>query len=150
MSPFHIRIKEMGDLAIGQFNYGTGDIRLNGTLFFCESGYKNISYLICICSGVVWQRSVLRLANALYPKLVPVFFSQVELTNLLKQAKGIFHDANFRVVGHSRKQSLKMGSRRKYESSRTRTEKPLEAVFNEAVEQGLLVFVCQFRDSAAS
>src|SRR5258708_28920176 len=133
-SPFPLRVREVGDFSIGQFNYGSGDLRLQGTLFFCPSPHQHISYLISVCSGVVWHRSFLRLVTALYPKLVPVFFSQQELFNLLKQTKSIFPQSELRITGHSRKKRLTVG-RRKYESSRTRTEKPLEAVFAEADEQ---------------
>ncbi len=134
-SPFPLRIREVQDFSIGQFSYDSGDVRLQGTLFFCPSPHKNISYLISVCSGIVWHRSILRLVGSLYPNLVPVFFSQQELFGLLKLTRGIFPHSELRIIGHSRKQRLRIGSRRKYESSRTRTEKTLEAVFAEAEEQ---------------
>jgi len=74
--------------------------------------------------------------KALYPKLVPVFLTQGELFGLLKDTKAAIPDSDFRIIGHSRKQSLRIGRRRKYESSRTRTDKSLEDVFSEAEEQG--------------
>jgi hypothetical protein len=134
-SPFPFRVRENGDLSVGQFDYESGDIRLHGSLFFCPSPRKNIYYLISVCSSVVWRRSILRLVNSLYPKLVPVFFSQQELFELLKLTKGTFAHSQLTIIGHSRKQRLRIGSRRKYETSRTRTEKPLDAVFAEANEQ---------------
>jgi hypothetical protein len=133
-SPFPFRVREIGDLSVGRFNYELGDIRLQGSLFFCPSPRKNISYLISVCSAVVWHRSILRLVNSLYPKLMPVFFSQQELFGLLKLTKSIFPRSELTIIGHSRKQRLRIGSRRKYETSRTRTEKTLEAVFAEADE----------------
>jgi hypothetical protein len=134
-SPFPLRVQRVGDFGVGQFNYSSGDLRLAGTLFFCSTPQPNINYIISVCSGTVWHRSILRLVKALYPKLVPVFFSQQELFGLVKQGKAIFSDSELRIIGHSRKQRLKLGRRRKYESSRTRTEKTLEAVFKEAEEQ---------------
>jgi hypothetical protein len=134
-SPFPLRVREIGDLNIGQFNYESGDIRLHGSMFFCSSPHKSISYLISVCSAIVWHRSILRFVNSLYSKLVPVFFSQHELFGLLKATRGIFPHSELTIIGHSRKQRLRIGSRRKYESSRTRTEKPLEGVFAEADEQ---------------
>ncbi len=134
-SPFPFRVRETSEFSVGQFDYESGDIRLHGSLFFCPSPYKNISYLISVCSAVVWHRSILRLVNSLYPKLVPVFFSQEELFELLKLTKRTFPHSELTIIGHSRKQRLRIGSRRKYETSRTRTEKPLEAVFAEADEQ---------------
>jgi hypothetical protein len=134
-APFPLRIQRINDFSVGQFNYGAGELRLHGTVFFCTSPHRHISYLISVCSGKVWHRSIVRLVHSLYPKLVPVFLSQQELLSLLRDARSIFPDSEFRVVGHTKKQPLKMGSRRKYESSRTRTEKPLEAVFTEAAEQ---------------
>jgi len=134
-SPFPLRIRDMNDFSVGEFSYSAGELRLNGAVFFCPTPRTAITYLISVCSGIVWQRSVLRLAHSLYPKLVPVFFSQRELLNLLKQAKRILPDSELRIIGHTRKKRLKAGSRRKYESSRTRTEKPLEVVFTETEEQ---------------
>lgn len=134
-SPFPVRVRAIGDYGVGQFNYSAGDLRLHGTVFFCRSPQAHITYLISICSGTVWHRSILRLIHSLYPKLVPVFFSQEELLDLLKRAKENFPETDLRIVGHTRKKRLKAGSRRKYESSRTRTEKSLEAVFAETEQQ---------------
>lgn len=77
----------------------------------------------------------MRLARSLYPGVVPIFFSQEEMAGLLRGAKRILPNARLRITGHSRKKRLKTGTRRKYESSRTRTERTLEAVFKEAEEQ---------------
>jgi hypothetical protein len=134
-SPFPLRIRQIGDFAVGQFNYVSGDLRLAGTVFFCSTAHKTINYIITVCSGAVWHRSVLRLVKALYPKLVPVFLTQGELFGLLNETKASMPDADFRIIGHSRRQSLRIGRRRKYESSRTRTDKTLEAVFSESEEQ---------------
>lgn len=139
-SPFPIRIHQMSGFSMGEFNYNAGDVRLQGVVFFCASPFERVSYVISICSSTVWQRSILRLAHSLYPQLIPVFFSQQELMTLLKQAKQLLPDAELRIVGHSRRKRLKGGSRRKYESSRTFTEKSLETVFTEAEEQN-----CWFR-----
>jgi hypothetical protein len=135
-SPFPLRVRRIGDFAVGQFNYTSGDLRLAGTMFFCSTAHKNIHYIICICSGTVWHRSILRFVKALYPKLVPVFLTQKELFGLLNDTKATIPDSEFRIVGHSRKQSLRLGRKRKYESSRTRTDKSLEDVFDEARDQG--------------
>ena len=134
-SPFPIRIHEAHGFAVGEFGYNAGDVRLQGTIFICGSSFHRVSYIITICSSTVWQRSILRLAHSLYPKLISVFFSQEELLTLLKQAKKLLPDAEIRIIGHSRRKRLRSGSHRKYESSRTFTEKPLEAVFTEADEQ---------------
>jgi hypothetical protein len=134
-SPFPIRVQEMGGFSVGEFSYNAGDLRLQGTIFFCASPCQRVSYLISICSSTVWQRSILRLAHSLYPKLIPVFFGQQELLDLLKQAKKLLPDAELNIVGHSQRKRLKKNGRRKFESSRTFTEKPLEVVFAESEEQ---------------
>lgn len=134
-SPFPIRMQEMNGFSAGEFAYHAGDLRLQGTIFICASQLHRVFYLISVCSSTVWQRSVLRLAHSLYPKLISVFFSQDELLKLLKDAKKLLPDATVSIVGHSRRQRLKTRGRRKYESSRTYTQKSLEAVFAEADEQ---------------
>jgi hypothetical protein len=134
-SPFPIRMREMNGFSAGEFAYNAGDVRLQGAVFICASRCQRVSYLISVCSSTVWQRSILRLAHSLYPKLISVFFSQAELLTLLKEAKKLLPDATVSIVGHSRRQRLKSRGRRKYESSRTFTEKSLEAVFAEAEEQ---------------
>lgn len=134
-SPFPIRIHERGDFSVGAFDYQAGGLRFKGDVFFCGTRFERISYLVSVCSGIVWERSIMRLARSLYPSLVPVFFSQQEMLDLLQQAKQIFPATRLRIVGHTRKKRLKTGTRRKYETSRTRTEKSLETVFEEAEEQ---------------
>jgi hypothetical protein len=134
-TPFPLRVTRIGDFAIGQFNYTSGDLRLAGTMFFCSTTHKTINYIISVCSGTVWHRSILRFVKALYPKLVPVFLTQGELLGLLNETKATIPETDFRIVGHSRKQSLRVSRRRLYETSRTRTDKTLEAVFAEADEQ---------------
>lgn len=134
-APFPMRIREMADYSVGVFDYQAGQLRLNGEVYFCRAGLDKITYIISVCSGTVWERSIARLLRSLYPAVAPVFLSQKELVSLLQSAKAIFPDARLRIIGHSRKKRLKTGTRRKFESSRTRTEKPLELVFKEAEEQ---------------
>lgn len=134
-SPFPLRLQEKRDFQVGSFNYQAGELRLKGDVFFCSTGFAPISYLIFIGSKTAWDRSVMRLARSLYPALVPIFFSQEEILGLLRRAASIFPGERLRVIGHTRRKRLKTGTRRKYESSRTRTEKSLELVFKEAEEQ---------------
>lgn len=134
-SPFPLRIRNLADFSVAQFNYASADTRLQGTVFFCPSSHPHITFVISICSSAVWNRSIRRLVTSMYPKLVPIFLTQSELFGLLRQTRAAFDGAEFLVIGHSRKQSLKTGSRRPFESSRTRTEKTLETVFAEATEQ---------------
>jgi len=107
-APFPLRVRRIEDFAVGQFNYSSGDLRLAGTVFFCSTTHKPINHIISICSGAVWHRSILRLVKALDPKLVPVCLTQGELFSLLKETKATIPDADFRVIGHSRKQSLRI------------------------------------------
>jgi hypothetical protein len=133
--PFRLAVQRKVDFLQGSFDYGAGELRLSGEIFFCHAGFERISYVISVCSRTVWERAAVRLARALYPALIPVYFSQGEMLGLLEHAKTLFPDARLRISGHTRKKRLKVGTRRKYESSRTKTERPLEIVFREAQEQ---------------
>jgi hypothetical protein len=134
-APFPMKIRQRGDFSLGTFDYPAGQLRLNGQIYFCRADPDKISYVISVCSGTVWERAISRMLHALYPAVAPVFLSQKELISLLHSAKAAFPGGRLRIIGHSRKKRLKTGTRRKFESSRTRTEKPLELVFKEAEEQ---------------
>jgi hypothetical protein len=134
-SPFPLRLHEGHGFSVGDFSYHAGDLRLSGEMFFCPSPVQKISYIVSICSSTVWQRSILRFAHALYPELVTVFFSQQELIRLLRQAEKIVPNARLQVVSYSQRRGLRTGRRRTYESSRTHTDRSLEAVLSEIEEQ---------------
>jgi hypothetical protein len=133
--PFPLAVQRKADFFQASFDYEAGQLRLNGDIFFCRARFEHISYAISVCSRTVWERSIMRLARVLYPALIPVYFSQGEMLDLLERAKTLFPNARLRISGHTRKKRLKSGTRRKYESSSTKTERPLEVVFKEAQEQ---------------
>lgn len=116
-------------------------IEVDGFIAIVPSKYKGIFRLLCVSDSLFWNRLGIKFIQRSYPLLVPIFFRQPELRQvLLTFEKSISQRFNLAVTELAMKEK-RMSERKKsngknvFDSERRWTDSSIQKIFDEAEER---------------